>query len=581
MEINTEKSKLCMWIEHIIKTKSYNCFRNQIFTNVTEELIDHYQLYKYKQINMIHNPNFKKSWLDKYKDREWDFIEFLRLSSTDKDIIDKFFTGDINYTVIPCLKGKDTRDFNELINYNYHSYIKQFSNNLLDHFVATGRCSMYFIEKYPEADWNYDLISLHVEDISYEFFKKNINKNWNYKSLSLNSCITLDWIKKHQHKDWNTLCLSNNNNFVIEWVNELHYDWCFNMLSRSKFFNIEWVKKYQMKNWDFDYLSTHCDFSFDWVYLFDKKPWNYQKLTLNSLITAQVCKKLSYNNYFSSYEYLIKNENFDIDWIKDYLINYCDDNNYHNYCDDQLCQLLSSHKNFSYEWIKKFPTLNWNVASLELSDKFDIKIIDELQFLNLNWNFNIISSNPNFKIEWVSLYPDKEWDFEQISSNPNFKIEWIEQYPNKEWNKRELSLNSNLKLESIIKYPHFFNKYYYSQNKNITQEWLTNDVNYNLKNIITNTDYIDINILKNYKFSDFKLSDIDKFEYIRNNLDYLNYDNFKVLNQQYEYYIKLIDLLERNKNWNFSWVNLYPNIQWNYSNIIYNSSNELMKELNK
>jgi hypothetical protein len=28
-----------MWIEHILKTKSYNCFRNQIFTNVTEELI--------------------------------------------------------------------------------------------------------------------------------------------------------------------------------------------------------------------------------------------------------------------------------------------------------------------------------------------------------------------------------------------------------------------------------------------------------------------------------------------------------------------------------------------------------------
>lgn len=70
---------------------------------------------------------------------------------------------------------------------------------------------------------------------------------------------------------------------------------------------------------------------------------------------------------------------------------------------------------------------------------FPISFIDQdfkieyIKDCHQNINFNDLSSHINFKIDWVSRYPDKEWDWSAISRQPFLNLEWVFQFPDKDW----------------------------------------------------------------------------------------------------------------------------------------------------
>ena len=46
-------------------------------------------------------------------------------------------------------------------------------------------------------------------------------------------------------------------------------------------------------------------------------------------------------------------------------------------------------------------------------------------------DFPYLSVHPNFTIEWLREFPDKDWNFSQygLSLHPNVTIEWIREFP--------------------------------------------------------------------------------------------------------------------------------------------------------
>lgn len=53
----------------------------------------------------------------------------------------------------------------------------------------------------------------------------------------------------------------------------------------------------------------------------------------------------------------------------------------------------------------------------------------------------------------LEAYPDKEWNFEMLSYNPNVSMKNIADHPNKNWDFRILSHHSNITVKDVAKHP--------------------------------------------------------------------------------------------------------------------------------
>jgi hypothetical protein len=75
-------------------------------------------------------------------------------------------------------------------------------------------------------------------------------------------------------------------------------------------------------------------------------------------------------------------------------------------------------------------------------DVIDFYNLDKIKYFKLEYN-------PNFEINWIKEYPNKQWDFYILSDHPNFSINWIKECPDKNWNFTIISYNSNFSIKWI------------------------------------------------------------------------------------------------------------------------------------
>jgi len=170
---------------------------------------------------------------------------------------------------------------------------------------------------------------------------------------------------------------------------------------------------------------------------------------------------------------------------------------------------LENNPNFEINWLKEYPNKQLDFYILSERPNFSINWIKE--YPNKNWNFNTISYNPNFSIEWIKEYPNKNWNINVLSYNPNFSIEWIKEYPDKNWNFDILSQHLNFSFDWVKEYPDKnWNFKLLSQNPNFSFDWVK--------------EYPD----KNWNF----------------------------------------ELLSQNSNFSFDWIEEYPDKNWNFPSLI-------------
>jgi hypothetical protein len=77
---------------------------------------------------------------------------------------------------------------------------------------------IWFLDKYIDTkEFNYEYISSNVH-IPLWFFKKHIDKNWNWTRLSDHPNITMEFIESHPEKPWDYVSISSNPNLTFEFL---------------------------------------------------------------------------------------------------------------------------------------------------------------------------------------------------------------------------------------------------------------------------------------------------------------------------------------------------------------------------
>jgi hypothetical protein len=70
-------------------------------------------------------------------------------------------------------------------------------------------------------------------------------------------------------------------------------------------------------------------------------------------------------------------------------------------------------------------------------------------------NIDDLMKHPNFDIEWVKLFIDKDWDCEALKNHPNFDIEWFACCPDLKWDLQFISSHPDFDIELLEKFPDF------------------------------------------------------------------------------------------------------------------------------
>ncbi len=117
--------------------------------------------------------------------------------------------------------------------------------------------------------------------ITWEKFKENPDKPWDWDFLSMNPSITWEIIKENPRKEWNWTCLSMNPS--ITWEN---------------------VKENPEKSWDWTELSLTPNINWKIVKDNPDKPWNWEGLSINNFNIRKVKAIVIIQRSFKRFEML-------------------------------------------------------------------------------------------------------------------------------------------------------------------------------------------------------------------------------------------------------------------------------------
>ena len=318
------------------------------------------------------------------------------------------------------------------------------------------------------------------------------NKSWNWKRLSSNPNITIEYIedaikaqqkmiieKKHEDPkfkwtmkqeilEWAWKDISSNPNLTMEFV-EKHldkpWDWGNSGISRNPNLTMEFIEKHPDKDWSWASISRNPNITKDIIEKDlekpknQQKPWSWRGISANPSITIKMIeddlKKPQDLQKPWDWSGISANPNVTLKFIKNFLIDdpFDDDNRYNNLNLD--CSGLASNSNLTIEFIEYIDSMvenknnQWDWCCVSSNPNITMEMIEKDLEKPKNqqkpWNWVCISSNPNITMEMIkkdlekSEDQQKPWVWSGISMNPNITNEFISTH--KDINFRTLSSN--------------------------------------------------------------------------------------------------------------------------------------------
>ena len=90
----------------------------------------------------------------------------------------------------------------------------------------------YLLEKYPDKPWNWRWISMNP-NITVDFIEKHPDKPWDWEGISMNPNITMEFIEKHSDKPWNWYFISRYQNITMDII-EKYKNWDYRCCSDGR-----------------------------------------------------------------------------------------------------------------------------------------------------------------------------------------------------------------------------------------------------------------------------------------------------------------------------------------------------------
>lgn len=239
--------------------------------------------------------------------------------------------------------------------------------------------------------------------LDFTFVEKNNDKDWNWKVLSKNKNITIDFIKKYIHKLNIRKLLKNP---------ALNYD-ILKFVLETKLYNPEY---------DFYKIAKNPSFKLSWLDLFNK--YSNIDIDLNEVVKN---KNVSWDDIMNSEK--LKNQT-DIRYNPNVTLEIIESN-------PQIkwdFYYMSCNSNITWENIKKtLDKYNWSIKVATYNPNVTWSIVKEN--LDLNWDWCYICLTFKINEEDIDKYPI---DFTYFSSNPYITMDLVKKYSHKHWNYNEL-----------------------------------------------------------------------------------------------------------------------------------------------
>jgi len=110
---------------------------------------------------------------------------------------------------------------------------------------------------------------------------------------------------------------------------------------------------------------------------------------------------------------------------------------------------------FSIKLVETNMDRPWNWAHDNISKNISMSFIT--QYINNNWNFNIISRRDNLPFELIQAKPEKLWDWSYLSGlSEKIPLSFIDKFSHKPWDWHYLFRYCKLTIDFIEKYKMMF-----------------------------------------------------------------------------------------------------------------------------
>jgi hypothetical protein len=200
----------------------------------------------------------------------------------------------------------------------------------------------------------------------------------------------------------------------------------------------EFMLKYKDKiKYGWYHLGSNPNLTIDFILKHISMPWDWQKISGNSVITPKIIEK--YPDLPWNWAYMSQNESIysDPEFISKHLSKL---NMTVIVKKMPLSFLLSNHIDYFCE------TIFWKYIWINPSITHDFFFANLSQ--NLNWEF--VSYNIFFTLDFIDEFIEFPWDWEILSSRTT--PEFFEKYRNRDWDWRRLSYNPAM-MSYIIENP--------------------------------------------------------------------------------------------------------------------------------
>lgn len=273
-----------------------------------------------------------------------------------------------------------------------------------------------------------------------DLVEKNIDKPWDWKKLSKNNNMTLEFIQSHLDKPWDWYEISDRDDINLEFIERF--------MTR-----LSWMRLLRKAVITLDFIEKHIDFFTDAT-----------SIGVDSTRPKRKISNFSKHNWIN----LTFNPNLTLDFIQKYI-----DQEWHwnilsenpivtlNFVENNSMQAwnwtkLSKHKDLSPSFVERFSLSPWDWNYLGMHKnicKLHLKCFEHDLLSNNTWKQ--MSKFPCVTENDIEQYINKPWDWWELSSR--LSIEFIEKYPEKPWDTFKLSRNPNLTPEFIQNYPKTWN----------------------------------------------------------------------------------------------------------------------------
>jgi hypothetical protein len=254
---------------------------------------------------------------------------------------------------------------------------------------------------------------------------------------------------------------------------EFFYELTFNEISLYNNITFQLVTDNIHLNWDFVCISGHKNITYDIIKNNNNIPWNYEGILSNKNINFDELveyvistNRLDKNNWVNEIKELEKGKylNNESPTLRTLMMNKgVTENDIRKYKEIEWnYNLLSSNCNISWEFVLENIDYKWNFAMLfsrptntwEKIKEMGKLISEDFDEKNILDNFDertiqFISSNPNITWNIINANLHESWNWCMVTINPNITMKIINDNPDKPWNKCNIYKNNSITLEEL------------------------------------------------------------------------------------------------------------------------------------